>query len=221
MERQLIRTGDQSPSFHVPALAENYHSQHGARRESEHVFIEQGLRSFPAGSEVHLLEVGFGTGLNAWLSAELAAAENYRLHYFALEKYPLEKREWLAYAEALGRAEDEIFPRLHSVAWEQWQEVSPFFRLFKHRGDLLDEQWLKDSFDLIYFDAFAPRVQPDLWEPAVFAALYKALKPGGILVTYCAKGDVRRGMQGAGFEVERRPGPPGKREMIWAMKASD
>lgn len=217
MKRELVITKDNSPTLFVPELDEHYHSVHGALAESRHVFIGAGLNLF-AGSktELKILEMGFGTGLNAWLSWKEADRAGFKLRYHSLEKYPvtIEEANSLKFVDELQVNE---FLKLHESPWQKWQDLSPFFSLCKDQVDLRSfEPILK--YDLVYFDAFAPSAQSELWTKQVFEKLFKSMEDGGILVTYCVKGEVRRNMKAAGFEVEKIPGPPGKREMARARK---
>jgi tRNA U34 5-methylaminomethyl-2-thiouridine-forming methyltransferase MnmC len=221
MERKIILTGDGSHSISVPELNVAYHSIHGAIQESLHVFIEAGfrhqVRQLP-GKQITILEVGFGTGLNALLTAIAAEKMERSIYYVALEPNPLNKEEFysLNYCELLGRKDlQEDFLRMHECEWNKSIPLTE--ELLMHKSDSLLQTFEgRTKFDLIYFDAFAPNAQPELWTKEVFDKMYSILQPGGILVTYCSKGDVRRNMIAAGFEVEKLPGPPGKREMIRA-----
>jgi tRNA U34 5-methylaminomethyl-2-thiouridine-forming methyltransferase MnmC len=220
MKRELRQTSDGSSTLFVPALDEHYHSIHGALQESLHVFIEAGFKSREVQS-ISILEIGFGTGLNAWLTAIEAAKSDVQVEYTALEKYPLSDDEvaGLNYAQLKGyTGELPLFNQIHATEWESLQTITPHFSIRKMQVDLHDFN-AQEVFDLIYFDAFAPSAQPDLWTEAIFNRMFIAMKPGGNLVTYCAKGQVKRNMKAAGFVVEALPGPPGKREMTRAIKA--
>lgn len=219
MERKLIRTADGSPTLRIPEWNEQYHSTHGAVQEAYHVFIRAGLQAMPTGP-LRILEMGFGTGLNALITL-LEAKEDYTpIHYTALEAFPLGPELWsaLEYGKYLGHTEASgLYKRLHETPWESFEPITPGFQLRKLQMDFLSFRET-DMADLVYFDAFGARVQPELWTEPVFQAMYQALSPGGKLVTYAAKGSVRRAMQAAGFSVERLPGPPGKREMLRASR---
>lgn len=219
MNRELRQTNDGSSTLFVPELDEHYHSIHGALQESLHVFIEAGLKSREARS-ISILEIGFGTGLNAWLTAIEALKSDLHLEYKAIEKYPLTSKEVarLNYArEEVYIAHLALFNKIHAAEWESLQTINSNFSLHKIQGDLHDFNANK-AFDLVYFDAFAPSAQPDLWTEAIFEKMFTALKAGGSLVTYCAKGQVKRNMKAVGFTIEALPGPPGKREMTRAVK---
>ena len=219
MERKVIITKDGSHSISIPEMNVTYHSIHGAIQESKHVFIEAGLRYaselFNRLGPLHILEVGFGTGLNALLTLIEADKIKMDVYYSALEIYPLTQQEYnlLNYCEALNVSLQNVFEQLHECVWEKEAHILPNFSLFKTNQSLLN--FTTDQFyDLVYFDAFAPSSQPELWTKQVFEKLYAMMSSNGILVTYCSKGDVRRAMQSAGFAVEKIRGPVGKREMI-------
>lgn len=219
MNREVARTKDGSTTLFVPELDEYYHSIHGALQESLHVFIEAGLKHQAAeNKELSILEVGFGTGLNSLLTALEAEKQKLKIRYTSLEKYPVTSEEagQLKYEDLISGSE-HLFRKLHEANWGEWTKVTPRFELLKLQTDL-KEFSAEAEFDLIYFDAFAPSAQADLWTKEIFASMYQSLKPGGILVTYCVKGEVRRNMKAAGFEVEKIPGPPGKREMARAER---
>ncbi len=222
MQREIILTRDGSASISIPAMNVTYHSHHGAMQESLHIFIEAGLRHYncPTPKEkVAILEVGFGTGLNALLTQIEATETNQTIYYTAIELFPLIQKEWeqLNYTKLLQESSQKIFEQLHIAPWEKEVAISNFFYLHKAQADLL-HFFPSRLFDIIYFDAFAPAAQPELWTTAVFSQLAKFMSAQGILVTYCSKGVVRRSMQAAGFSIEKIPGPPGKREMVRATK---
>ena len=212
-ERHITQSADGSTTLWVPGLDEHYHSIHGALTESQHVFIEAGLKAIGT-SNVRILEVGLGTALNARLTLDQAQKDGRTIAYDALEKFPLTKEE----IEAVGlQGMSKEAPFLTATPGALTQITEQFtFRLLVE--DLKNFEGEQSSYDLIYFDAFAPSAQPDLWTDAVFENMYGLLKPGGALVTYCAKGAVKRSMKAAGFEVEALPGPPRKREMTRAWK---
>lgn len=220
MERILQATADGSHTISIPDLQVTYHSRHGAIQESMHVFIEAGLRYKIKSTEAALsiLEMGFGTGLNALLT--LLEQQDREIWYESLEAYPLpvETAMQLNYAELLSQETAAAnFEKIQQAAWNEAVSISASFQLLKRELKL--EAFTPDRrYDLIYFDAFAPTAQPALWSESVFKKLFDSLRTGGILVTYCSKGDVRRAMQAAGFRVEKIAGPPGKREMVRAHK---
>jgi len=221
---QPFETKDGSTSLFSEKFDEPYHSRHGAIQESQHVFIDKGLRHFyqtQKPSTIDVFEMGFGTGLNALLTLQWAQEKNVTVGYTTIEKFPLDQAaiQAMNYPQLL-QIDQTIFQKLHDADWEKQVKVSENFALNKSRTDLeqAGNKFSSQSFDLIYFDAFAPSSQPQLWETPVFEAMHQLLKSGGMLTTYCAKGQVRRNMQAAGFSVEKVPGPPGKREMLRATK---
>jgi len=223
MQRKLIITSDGSHSIHIPEWNENYHSVHGAIQESRHVFIEAGLKYCAAKKNaLNILEIGLGTGLNALLTFMEAQLLSTGIHYTALEAFPLSKEltDELNYIKALESPEHEglFFDLIHGSEWEKETEVTPGCKLKKIRNTLQEITLPEQEFDLVYFDAFGPPVQPEMWTEELFIKTYKTTKPGGILVTYCAKGEVKRTLKRVGFTIESLPGPPGKREMIRALK---
>ncbi|MDM9630847.1 tRNA (5-methylaminomethyl-2-thiouridine)(34)-methyltransferase MnmD [Robiginitalea aurantiaca] len=220
MERRIVRTSDGSKTIQLTDWNEQYHSMHGAVQEAYHVFIQAGLGQF-SDRELEILEIGFGTGLNALITLLEAPSHNLSIAYTSLEMYPVPQSEWsqLDYGSDLDYpSAAQLFKQLHLSPWNEPVTIGPGFSLCKRKSDVREFATEHPSFDLIYFDAFGARVQPDLWTLDIFERMYKALRPGGILVTYAAKGSVRRAMQTAGFVTERLPGPPGKREMLRASK---
>ena len=223
MKREIILTDDGSHTISVPDMNVTYHSIHGAIQESMHVFIQAGLRDsgvFDFVGVNHVLEIGFGTGLNALLTLIEADKHMNRIYYTAVELYPLNETEisQLNYCEQLNVAHYKpLFEKMHQCEWEEMFEITDNFRLTKTNCSLLDFS-SENSFFLVYFDAFDPAAQPDLWTKEVFEKLYSMSNEGGIVVTYCSKGDVRRAMQAAGFSIEKLAGPPGKREMLRASR---
>lgn len=221
--RRLILTEDGSSSLFVPELNEHYHSIHGAIQESMHIFIRAGWEYYreqhPDKTSLSVLEAGFGTGLNAWLT--LAAAEEAQMpvYYHSLEKYPLTLEEYgaLNYARHLPHPQQELFNALHRAPWQEATALTPRFTLYKEETDFRNFQPQHPA-DIVFYDAFNPDVQPHLWTAEVFSRFYEALVPGGILVTYCVKGIVKRALREVGFTLRRLPGPPGKREMLRAEK---
>jgi len=215
MQRHLVVTEDGSHSIYVPELNEHYHSIHGAIQESTHVFINAGLKAaMLANKPISVFEMGFGTGLNALLTLMESVKTNIRISYTALEAYPLESSlvAMLNYDILL---DGEKLKLLHNIPWNTPTQINPLFSLIKTQGSLLDYM-PQTTFDLIYFDAFAPEVQPELWTQAIFEKLRSAMFAGAILVTYCCKGSVKRALKSAGFQIEKLPGPPGKREILRA-----
>lgn len=218
VHRELQVTADGSHTFFIPEMDEHYHSVNGAIQEALHVFLRAGF-DLMTSTSFHVLEFGFGTGLNAWLTLLEAEKKWCKVQYTTIEKYPL---EWqmaaqLNYADLWQPEAEEDFLRLHRAPWNESVEITPGFCLHKILGDYQDSKW-PDGVDLVYFDAFAPDKQPEVWNQSLFDRIYRSMNEGGVLVTYCAKGAVRRMWQAAGFSVERIPGPPGKREMLRAWK---
>jgi tRNA U34 5-methylaminomethyl-2-thiouridine-forming methyltransferase MnmC len=223
MERTIIKTADGSHTVTIPEMNVSYHSKHGAILESMHVFIEAGLRysiNQSTSQPINIFEMGFGTGLNAFLTAIEATNKKIRVHYISVEKHPLTEKEvtLLNYTESLKN--EDLFEAIHKAEWSQETVINEFFTLGKIHTDLANYS-PDHQFNIIYYDAFAPSAQPELWKQEIFETLLSMLSPGGILVTYCSKGEVRRAMQSAGFEVEKIPGPPGKREMVRAVAHPD
>ena len=216
---KLEQTADGSYTLYVPELDEHYHSVKGALTESQHIFIDMGLKH-SAAIEPHILEIGLGTGLNCFLTLMEAEALQKKIHYTGIERFPLnmEVIRKLDYPSIIGRGHEDDYFTIHQVPWGKDTELSPWFTLHKIEGDFTHYRFEK-GYDIIYFDAFAPEKQPEMWEQSLFDGLYQTLNEGGILTTYCAKGIVRRMLQSAGFKVERLPGPPGgKREILRATK---
>lgn len=215
----LEPTADGSNTLFVPELDEHYHSVKGALTESQHIFIQMGLNHSQAESP-HVLEIGFGTGLNAFLTLLEAEKQQRKVCFTSIERYPLKEDivRKLGYPEIIAPEKSEKFYALHTAPWNQSVEISPCFTLHKIEGDFTHFDF-QSHYDVVYFDAFAPEKQPEMWSQPLFDRLYRQMNPGGILTTYCAKGVVRRMLQAAGFTVERLPGPPsGKREILRASK---
>jgi len=216
MRREVITTGDGSTTIRIVDLDECYHSTHGAIGEAQHVFIGNGLKLFD-GKPVSVLEIGFGTGLNALVTWRHRGGMV--TDYTGVEAFPVSAEEIGAmnYAASFDGNADEVFGKMHQSAWEIPQSITPGFILTKRRMRFEDIDF-ENTFDLIYFDAFGFRVQPELWSADIFRRMFRALRPGGILVTYAARTAIKRNMEAAGFSVEKLPGPPGKREMTRALK---
>ena len=218
---KLEQTADGSYTLYVPELDEHYHSVKGALTESQHIFIDMGLKHSSI-TAPHILEIGLGTGLNCVLTL-LEAKESHRhVYYTGIERYPLNEEiiRKLNYPSIIGKECEEDYFAIHQAPWEEDVCLSPWFTLHKMEGDFTHYSF-EQKYDIIYFDAFAPEKQPEMWEQSLFDNLYQVLNEGGILTTYCAKGVVRRMLQTAGFKVERLPGPPGgKREILRATKSN-
>lgn len=212
-------TGDGSSTLCLAELNETYHSRHGAVTESAHVFIQAGL-SFKAennsGRRLTVFEMGFGTGLNALLAQRWAEQNQHAVYFETVELLPLPPDVWQALIFP-GITQEQIVT-IHETPWEHPTACSAHFTISKRKGSLLEMTLPVSFFDIIFFDAFAPSKQPELWTASVMMKLYAALMPGGVLVTYCAQGQFKRNLRQAGFTVEALPGPPGKREMVRAVK---
>ena len=219
---ELQITGDGSHTLFVPGLNEHYHSVFGSITESRHIFLERGFKyAIKPGQTGRILEIGFGTGLNALLTCLESASAGYQVEYSAIELYPLKQDVYsrLNYPELIESPDvSATFRLLHDLPWNFKAPVSGNFSLLKLNVSIADYLPEKEFFDLIYFDAFGPDVQPEMWTPEVFMKMAKALKTGGVLVTYSTKGTVKRNLSGAGFSLEKLPGPPGKREILRATK---
>ncbi|MDG1980780.1 MAG: tRNA (5-methylaminomethyl-2-thiouridine)(34)-methyltransferase MnmD [Flavobacteriaceae bacterium] len=219
MKREIIKTSDGSTTIHIPEWNEQYHSIHGAIQEANHVYINNGLK-YKSSNEIAVLEIGFGTGLNSFMTFLATQNKELLIEYVGVEAYPILEEELLKlnYVAELGASQfAKIFELFHSCSWEEKHQITSHFTLLK-RKQFFHEIEDENKFDVIYFDAFGARVQPELWTEKIFLKMFLALKSEGVLVTYAAKGSVRRAMQSVGFNVERLPGPPGKREMLRAVK---
>ncbi len=220
MQRQIQLTADGSHTISIPEMNVTYHSHHGAVAESMHVFIEAGFNQLinpQTRKPLTILEIGFGTGLNALLTLRGSIQNQQPVHYIAIEPFPLTQTEFaqLNYGDLLSLQKE--FQQLHTSPWEELVAINNLFTIEKRNISLLNLKNIH-SIDCIYFDVFAPTVQPELWTQAIFENLYNILSPGAILVTYSSKSEMRRNMAAAGFSVKKIPGPHGKREMVRATK---
>jgi len=218
---RIITTEDGSHSLFNEKLNETYHSIHGAVQESNHVFIKHGLEFVMEHSTkpvIHILEIGFGTGLNALLTLQHVFETNQSICYTTLEAFPVEEDVWrkLNYADT-GLAK-LWFEKLHQSTWDQWVEITPSFQLQKLNTTLQQFDARQNHFDLVYFDAFAPGKQPELWEVGMLKKTIDPMYVKGVFVTYCAKGELKRNLKSLQLAVKSLPGPPGKREMVRAQK---
>lgn len=230
LNRKILPTEDGSVTIFIPEWNESYHSKHGAVREALHVFIKNGLNKVNSKDEVSILEIGFGTGLNSFLTLLNSMYENREIHYTGLEKYPVTEEEYksLNYPSVIegllnknSFTKDELnlfYFEIMKAEWNKFVTINKSFFLKKCQSDFFKFDYPKAKFDLVYFDAFSARVQPELWTIELFEKIYFSIKTGGLLTTYSAKGSVRRNLITLGFEVEKLAGPPGKREMINAIK---
>ena len=221
LKREIKLTEDGSHTIFIPELNEHYHSTHGAIQEAMHIYINAGLR-FVDKNPIRILEIGFGTGLNTYLS--LVEAENAKkpIIYHSLERYPIEEEQLkvLNYPDLIKFVKRDLFKKLHEIEWNQSCEISNNFSLKKISGDLKQVDF-EDKYDLIFFDAFAPDIQPELWTETIFKKLYDCTNTNAILMTYCSKGIVKRALRASGFEVKRLAGPPGKHHILRATKIED
>jgi len=215
-------TGDGSHTLYIPAIGEHYHSVFGAITESRHIFLGAGFKFVKKPFiPVSILEIGFGTGLNAMLTCIEAEVSECKVSYTTIEINPLPAGIYskLNFADLINyRDSREIFLRLHQSPWNEWTNYGKRFSLFKINTSLQDFQPVKEAFDLIYFDAFGPDIQPEMWTMEVFDKMASGLKKHGVLVTYSTKGVVKRNLKEAGFLIEKLPGPQGKREILRAVK---
>ncbi len=218
MKGQIIVTSDGSKTLKLEGADEHYHSTHGAVAEAMHVYINAGFHAIKK-NKLSILEMGFGTALNTFLTF-LENKDSKDILYTAIESIPIsvDLAYELDYITSLNAEEHEkVFMQLHECAWGEKQQLSDSFQLLK-LNDRIQDVVFNDNYDLIYYDAFGPRTQPELWERDIFLKLYNAMSIDGILVTYCAKGSVKRNLKSVGFEIISLPGPPGKREMTCAFK---
>ncbi|MEM6726158.1 MAG: tRNA (5-methylaminomethyl-2-thiouridine)(34)-methyltransferase MnmD [Bacteroidota bacterium] len=228
-DNALFLTGDGSHSISSGKFGVSYHSRHGAIQETQHVFIDAGLRFKAVQSDsISILEIGFGTGLNALMTYLEAAKRNLSIHYHTIEAYPIDPDflDQFNYIELLA-GEHPVsldapiasfaFRQMHALAWNEMHVLDPPFYFHKMLG-LFEEVSFPSGIELVYFDAFAPNAQAEFWEVPFLQKVYDCMAPEGALVTYCAKGSFKRNLKAVGFTVERLPGPPGKREMTRALK---
>jgi tRNA U34 5-methylaminomethyl-2-thiouridine-forming methyltransferase MnmC len=223
MNRKVIITADGSSSIYMESLNEHYHSIHGAIGESQHIFIQSGLRSdnLQQMQTLSILEIGFGTGLNALLTYLAAQETKQKINYVAIEPCPLSNEEWKAlnYINILSYPQtDSVFECIHTAEWERDKYISDSFIICKHKISALEITLPDNKFDLVYFDAFSPDVQPELWTDILFTKIFNAMRPDGVLVTYSTKGIVKRTLKEVGFQIEKLQGPAGKREILRGFK---
>ena len=218
MHREIVITEDGSNTLYIPELNEHYHSIHGAIQESTHIFIKAGIEYYGQNT-IRILEAGFGTGLNAFLALLEARESQRKVMFHTFEKYPLTPQEigCMNYTDYFDPADTLLFQQLHDAPWGEDVPITSYFTIHKHKADF-EEVNFHEYFDIVFFDAFAPDVQPRLWSESMLTKFYTALKPEGILTTYCVKGTVKQALRKVGFNLKRLPGPPGKREMLRAVK---
>ena len=222
MDKEFVITEDGSHTIYLPEMDEHYHSTHGAVQESMHIYIEQGLLQLTK-KEISILEIGFGTGLNAYLTYAYTEMNKLNINYFSIEKYPLNEADYLKlnYPKSIFPEYCDIFEKMHRSRWDSEVEISPEFILQKVHADLLSFKFNSlPQFDLVYYDAFAPGKQPEMWTDEIIQKVSACVKKNGLLVTYCAKGSVRRAFSTAGFQMERIPGPIGKKEILRGKKTN-
>lgn len=220
MDKEFVITEDGSHTIYLPEMDEHYHSTHGAIQESLHIYINQGLLQV-AKQKISILEIGFGTGLNAYLTYAYAENKKLKINYFSIEKFPLGETDYLKlnYPQNIFPEYSAVFEKIHRSEWNMIVEISPEFSLQKVHADLLSFEFNQlPQFDLVYYDAFAPGKQPEMWTDEIIQKVSDCVKKDGILVTYCAKGSVRRAFSAAGFQMERIPGPTGKKEILRGKK---
>jgi tRNA U34 5-methylaminomethyl-2-thiouridine-forming methyltransferase MnmC len=222
MNIQIAITEDGSHTLYNKTLGEHYHSTHGAIQESQHIFIQAGLNALAKKSGIiNILEIGFGTGLNALLTYQETEKKGYKINYIAIEPILLDKSIYLRlnYADLLNnKALQDIFVKMHEIPCNVPHFISENFILNKIKGNLQEIELTENAFDLVYFDAFSPEIQPELWELQIFEAIYASMKNNSLLTTYSAKGAVKRTLKSVGFEIENLPGPIGKRQITRAKK---
>jgi len=221
LKKEFLLTGDGSYTIYLPEMEETYHSRNGAIAESDHVFIRNGLSLFAAKPEIRVLEIGWGTGLNSLLAWFWALENNRKLEYLALEPNPLSNLEWqsLNYGQCINNGyAEEFFLRVHRLPWEENHQLHQLFAFKKTKTEIEKSELPNESVDLIFYDAFAPKKQPEMWRREIFVNCYQWLSKGGILTSYCANGQFKRDLKSVGFSVENPKGPFGKREMTVAYK---
>jgi len=216
MKRELRETADGSMTIYLPEINEHYHSYHGALQEAKHVFIENGIKRYPKIEIISVFELGLGTGLNALLTAIWAETNQQKVTYFGLEAFPVEPEMNFAMKyDSLITESDDLFLKIVLAPWEAKTEISTFFQLCKCQSKI-QTLLVNQKFDIIYFDAFGPRAQEEMWNFEILNKAVQLLNPKGLFVTYCAKGQLKRDLKTLGLKVETLPGPPGKREMTIA-----
>jgi tRNA U34 5-methylaminomethyl-2-thiouridine-forming methyltransferase MnmC len=216
----IINTSDGSHTIYLPEINEQYHSVHGAITESNYVYIEKGY-NFHKSKNPKVFEAGFGTGLNCLLTALQAEQSKRPTLYISIEKYPLDKNmtSQLNFGRLISAEAQHIFEKINECQWNEIVPISGYFNLCKIEGDLIDYNLTQvENCDVIFYDAFGPDKQPEIWTPTIFRKIHSVTSPGGVFVTYSSKGEVRRQLAANGFEMERLPGPPGKIHMLRGIK---
>lgn len=222
MQREIINTKDNSKTLLIPNLNETYHSTHGAMTEALHIYIKNGINQFKLSkNKINIFEMGFGTGLNAILTYQYAIENNLEIDYKTIEKYPISIKEInaLSYTSQPDLNQfKETYNDMHQAKDKITKTLSSSFLFTKYHDDIKNLELPNNTFNIIYFDAFAPQHQPDLWTEEVLLKMYDSLKPNGFLITYCAQGQFKRTLKSIGFTIEGLDGPPGKREITKAIK---
>lgn len=217
-ERFIVTTEDGSNTIYIPELNENYNSIHGSIQESSLIYLEYGL-NYCSKEEINILEIGFGTGLNVF---NTLLNTDKKIMYHSIELYPLTPEEYrkLNIPNFFDDNKSKFFIDIHECEWNKINLITDNFSLYKIHEDLLEVN-LEYKYDVVYFDAFAPDIQPSLWTREIFSKIYKSMNIGGVLTTYCVKGDVKRALKECGFKIEKLKGPKGKREILRAIKESE
>lgn len=222
MQRKVISTDDGSKTIYLPHLDETYHSSNGAIQESLHIFINSGLRAVHQ-KEISVFEMGFGTGLNTLLASIFGKENKVKINYTGIEAYPIdfETAIEMDYCSIVEKEHTSLFEQMHRVDWGKKIALSDYFTFEKIHAKIEDYSAIEAQYDLVFFDAFGPQAQEEVWALPILQKMYDLLKPNGFLITYCAKGQVKRNLKQVGFEIEPLAGPPGKREITRAWKRND
>ena len=220
MKLEIIDTLDGSQTIYLPDMDEQYHSIKGAITESNYVYIEKGFL-FHKSKKPIVFEVGFGTGLNCLLTALQAQKHKRATTFYTIEKYPLQNEivQQLNYGKQISEEAQKLFEKIHECNWNEPTQLTHYFNLVKLKADLIENDLNEiENYDIIYFDAFGPDKQAEMWQASIFKKIYSHTAPNGVFVTYSAKGVVRRELAASGFEMKRLPGPPGKFHMLRGIK---
>jgi tRNA U34 5-methylaminomethyl-2-thiouridine-forming methyltransferase MnmC len=219
MIREIIVTEDGSHTIQIVDWNEQYHSIHGAKQEALHVYINTGFCALDL-PKLRVLEIGYGTGLNCFLTYISAKEKGGVVEYTGIEAFPIsiEEHSILNYCDEFDDESRAVYQAMYQAKFGDTTKLTDSFKLTKIESSFEDWQTPENQFDVIYYDAFGPPVQPELWTVEMFQKMYNGLETGGVLVTYCAKGQVKRNLKEVGFRVENLPGPPGKREITRAWK---
>ena len=222
-QKRIIKSDDGSHTIELIDQNEQYHSTHGAIQESEHVYIQHGLKSVSTQNKtINILEVGMGTGLNVLLSYRYAINHGLSINYTTVEAYPLEENIWkkLNYSQLtdVKNSFSAIYNQIHESEWHKKIQLGDHFTFYKIDQKIQDISLKEDYYDVVYHDAFNPNLEPDLWSEALFGKIYKSMKSNSLLTTYSTKGIIKRALKSCGFIIQKKPGPPGKREILNAVK---